>query len=218
MFALIPLMRHLFVIVVFSIFLFFFSIGQALIYGTIIFTAIGLGIAIYYIVTKNNHINKFNAIIFAICVSAYVLISFLSHLLFVNNQDIEFVKDILTGLELPFALTLISESSTESVPKNAKPLARVNDKLNQLLTMVDDKNIELLEVSNRNAKPLADVNDKLTQLLTIVNNKNNESSPKNNDKNIELLTENNTRKTVQPRRILQVKKLHKNNRLTNIKR
>lgn len=186
MFALIPLMRHLFVIVVFSIFLFFFSIGQALIYGTIIFTSIGLGIAIYYIVTKNNNINKFNAIIFAICVSAYVLISFLSHLLFVNNQDIEFVKDILTGLELPFALTLISESSTESVPKNAKPLA--------------------------------DVNDKLTQLLTMVNNKNNEPSSKNNDKNIELLTEKNTRKTVQPRRILQVKKLHKNNRLTNIKR
>lgn len=52
----------------------------------------------------------------------------------------------------------------------------------------------------------------------MVDNKNNEHSPEVNDTNIELVTENKTRKKFQTRRIMQIKKLHKNNRLTNIKR
>ena len=207
MFALVPLLRHLIVIVVTSVFLFFFSIGQAIIYSIIIFGAIALGILIYYIVKKDNHIRKRTAFIFAICVSSYLLISFLSHSLFVNNQDIEFLKDILTGIELPLALTIVSEASTASNPKNDKLLADVNDKITKLLTIVNNKN------TDNSTK----VNDENIELLTKLCNRNAETLTKVNDKITVLLTENKPRKTVQTRRLLQVKKLHKNNRLTNIK-
>lgn len=127
--------------------------------------------------------------------------------MFVNNQDVEFLKDILTGIELPLALTIVSEASTESNPKNDKLLADVNDKITKLLTIVNNKN------TDNSTK----VNDENIELLTELCNRNAETLTKVNDKITELLTENKPRKTVQTRRLLQVKKLHKNNRLTNIK-
>ena len=217
----------MFVTTIDSVIIYFFINGQFL-FGFIIGFPFVFGIVIYYIVTRKNHILKLKGFLFAICISSYVFLAFISHSS-VKNQSVEFLKDILTGIELPIALTLISASSTESNPKNDKLLADVNEQMTKLLT----------ECSNKNAKKLTKVNDQITQLLTIVDNKNNEHSPEINDKNIELLeisnrnsdkltkvndkitellTENKTRKKVQPRRILQVKKLHKNNRLTNIKR
>lgn len=189
-----------------SFFILFFNIRLAITIVSVVI-AFGLGIGSYYIVKKDNNIRKRTALMFAICVSSYVLISFLSHWLFVNNQNIEFLKDILTGIELPLALTIISELSTESNPKNAKLLADVNDKITKLLTIVN----------NKNAETLTKVNDENIELLTELDNRNAETLTKVNDKITELLTEYKPRKTVQPRRLLQVKKLHKNNRLTNIK-
>lgn len=160
--ALIPLLRYLFVTAIDSVIIYFFIIGQFLL-GFIIGVPFVLGIVIYYIFKKDNNISKHRAFIFAICVAFYVFLSFISHSL-VNNQSVEFLKDILTGIELPLALALISESSTESNPKNDNQLSDINHKITQLLATANSKNNE--------TSPK--INDKSIALLTEVSNGNNE--------------------------------------------
>lgn len=71
--------------------------------------AIALGILIYKILVPTYKASRLGLILFSVLVPSYIILSFLSHFILVDNQIVQFFSEIVSVIELPLILIVITE-------------------------------------------------------------------------------------------------------------